>query len=83
MVHQDAFFTRVTGTEDNIEDFLRNEDQYNPGVPVLTKIVVPGAEQAKALKDLALMEITPVALMNDADAAAATAFNEVVRFKSS
>lgn len=81
IIHQDAFFTRVRSANDNIEEFLHAEAEHSPGVPILTDIVVPGSEQATALRDLALMEITPVALMNDADAAAATAFNEVVRFK--
>lgn len=80
MVHQDAFFTRAVKVEDDIESYLRTKSRFAPRT-VLTKIIVPGSEQASALKDLSLMAINPVSLMNDPDAAAATAFNAVVRFK--
>lgn len=79
MIYQEGLFTRAVKVEDDIASYLRSENEFVPGT-VLTKIIIPGSEQAKALKDLSLMAITPVTLMNDPNGAAATAFNDVVRF---
>jgi len=79
MVYQEGLFTRAFMVEDDIENYLQSRSRYAPRT-VLTKIVLPGGEQEKVLRDLSLMAITPVALMNDADGAAATAFNRVIRF---
>jgi DNA-binding NarL/FixJ family response regulator len=80
MIYQEGFFTRVVKAEDDLEHYLRRFRRYAPGT-VLTKLVLPGVEQATVLNDLRLMTITPVVLMNDADGAGATAFNEAVRFR--
>jgi len=81
VVYQEGLFTRVMEAKDNIVSYIKRREQYAPGT-VLTKIVIPGTEQAKVLRDLQLMAITPVTLMNDFDGAAATAFNAAVRFQS-
>jgi len=79
MVYQEGLFTRAIKIEDDIEKFIRKRSRFAPAT-VLTKITIPGTAQADALKDLALMGITPVTLMGDPEGAAATAFNRVLRF---
>jgi hypothetical protein len=79
MVYQEGLFTRAIKVRDDMEHYIRSKGRYAPST-VLTKIVVPGSQQAEALRDLSLMAINPVTLMNDPDGAAATAFNAVVRF---
>ena len=81
MVYQEGLFTRAVKAEDDIESYLTDKSQFAGGT-ILKKIVIPGSEQAGALKQLSLMPITPVTLMSDADGAAATAVNAVVRFGS-
>lgn len=79
LVYQEGLFTRIIRAEDNIARYLRKRSKYAPGT-VLTKITIPGSEQADALRELSFMAITPVALMNDPGGAAMTAVNAVVRF---
>lgn len=79
LVFQEGLFTRVNADEeDDIEAVLKKYKEY-AAMPILTKVTIPCAAQAEALRDLALMTITPVMLMNDPDGAAATAKNEVLR----
>jgi len=80
LVFQQGLFTCAIGVEDDLKTYFQSNCKFAPGI-VLTKIIIPGSVQTEALKDLSWMGINPAALMHDADSAAATAFNEVVRFK--
>lgn len=80
MVYQEGLFTRAIKVEDDIESYLYKRCEYAPGT-ILTKITIPGNQQAKALQDLSMMAINPAALMNDPEGAAVTAFNSAVCFK--
>jgi len=79
IIYQEGLFTSVIRVADDIEQYLKKRARFSPRT-VLTKITIPGSQQAVALRDLSLMGITPVTLMNDPDGAGATAFNTVVRF---
>ena len=79
LIFQEGLFTCVFNTVDDIEVYLREYDQYASGI-VLTKVVIPADLRREVLKDLSMMAINAVTLMNDPEGAAATAFNKVVRF---
>lgn len=77
IIYQQGIFTKAIKVEDDFEMYLKNRNKYINDT-ILHKVVIPSHQKSKAIKDLSLMSITPVILMNDADGAAATAFNEVI-----
>ena len=81
LVYQQGVFTCAIDVEDNVRAYLQRNSRFAAGT-VLTRVDVPACAQGPALKDLFHMWITAGILMHDPDGAAATAFNEVVRFRS-
>jgi len=79
IIYQQGIFTKAIKVEDDIEEYLKKREKHICGI-ILHKVVIPGNQRTCALADLYLMSITPVVLMNDPDGAAATAFNEVIKF---
>lgn len=81
LVYQQGIFTRAIDVEDDVKRYFQRYAKYAAGT-ILTKVVMPGSIQRDVLKDLSRMGITAGILMHDHDGAAATAFNNVVRFCS-